>query len=131
MRSFKCLVMLLALGCLGCGSATYGDLGRVSGKVTLDGQPLPNAQVCFQPSQGRPSFGMTDSNGNYELVYTATSQGAAIGTHSVHLTTATDADGNPKPELVPANYRGEKSELRHEVSAGDNKIDLELTSASS
>ncbi|MEZ6152715.1 MAG: hypothetical protein R3C09_21665 [Pirellulaceae bacterium] len=39
---------------------------RVSGTVTLDGEPLEKPSSNFPPN-GRPSMGKTDSNGYYRL----------------------------------------------------------------
>ena len=43
---------------------------NVSGTVTLDGEPLPDATVNFSPKvqgQGHPGFAITDANGQYKL----------------------------------------------------------------
>ena len=40
-------IMMLALVCLGCGDGS--SLVSVTGKVTLDGEPLPGADVSFRP----------------------------------------------------------------------------------
>jgi hypothetical protein len=112
----------------GCGGPD--NIGRVSGRVTLDGQPLPDALVQFSPvNPGVPSNGTTDRDGKYELYYTREHKGAEIGEHLVKVSTYRpgDPDANPpvpeSPEKVPAKYAaGEK----HEVKAGRNTIDIEL-----
>ncbi len=60
-------LMLMLVGCGKSGST----LAEVSGRVTLDGQPLVGAQLDFQPEHeaGSPSFGLTDADGRYELSY--------------------------------------------------------------
>ena len=59
------LLVLLAVAAVmtaGCGKS---DLGAVTGRVTMDGKPLPNAFVEFIPTggQGSVSYGKTDDNG--------------------------------------------------------------------
>jgi hypothetical protein len=118
---------ILLLGCSG------GDIGKVKGQVTLDGQPLPGALVVFQPEDGsRPSTGRTDDAGKYELLYSREVKGAKVGKHKVSITTGSESDGEKgKPEVVvekvPAKYNV-KSELVREVKPGTNEIDFALDS---
>lgn len=112
----------------GCGSADGPELANVSGVVTLDGQPLENAQVTFQPEHGRPSSGMTNREGKYQIQYTSDRPGAMIGSHKVLITTAIDLpDDTRAPERVPAKYNT-NSELVREVQSGTNTFDFELSS---
>ena len=120
----------LALGIValtGCGDA---NLGRVSGAVTLDGQPLPKATIEFQPQAGSPSYGITDERGRYELMYLPDKPGAELGRHVVRVTTydwVTNPDGSKTeiPERVPPSYNVD-STLAFEVERGSQTIDLEL-----
>ena len=116
------------LVCLGCGAS---DVGYVEGTVTMDGSPLPDAMVTFQPESGRPSYGRTDANGRYELVYTRNEKGAVPGKHTVSISTLQggdpDAGGELVPEKVPAKYNT-RTELTREVQAGSNEFDFELSS---
>jgi hypothetical protein len=121
----------LITGCLlsfiltsGCSRGTRPDLGAVHGKVTLDGKPLKGAGIGFRPESGaRESMGATDEEGNYTLNYIRDIQGAAVGLHTVRISTANPRSG--KPELVPQQYNT-ASTLRKEVIAGDNVIDFDL-----
>lgn len=125
-----CLVLLPLAGCGGGGP----ELGEVTGTVTLDGRPLANAKVEFQPGPGgSPSEGTTDENGRYELVYGVGKLGAMVGGHEVRITTyrmeAADDEGlKPAieyPEVLPPQYH-EESELRAEVKPGSQAIDWPL-----
>ena len=62
-----CASLVIALSLTGCGS-DGPERGVVTGKVTLNGDPLPNADVEFQPEEGSPSYGMTDEKGRYDLM---------------------------------------------------------------
>jgi hypothetical protein len=115
----------------GC-NGNDANLGRVSGTVTLDGQPLANALLIFSPTHaGAPSAGKTDSSGHYSLIYTADKTGAEIGEHHVWISTRQDADEDSDPprtavpEQVPAKYRTGK-ELKVEIQRGHNEIDFPL-----
>ncbi|OHB84949.1 MAG: hypothetical protein A2V98_12185 [Planctomycetes bacterium RBG_16_64_12] len=124
-----CASLILALFVAGCGG-DGPERGAVSGKVTLDGEPLEGADVEFQPEAGSPSYGTTDRKGKYDLMYTRDKRGAMIGVHTVRITTSTtgtDGQGNQTavPQRVPPKYNSQ-SELKTEVKPGRNKVDFEL-----
>lgn len=127
--------VLLALGALavaGCGGGP--KLGKVYGTVTLDGQPLPNAKVTFQPTfeGGSPSDAVTNENGEYVLKFLEGKEGALVGEHQVRISTyrqlsSTDPGGPGEvPERVPAKYNTE-TELTKEVTKGSQEISFALT----
>lgn len=79
---------------LGCGQGDYPEMARVSGVVTYKGKPVPNMMVNFMPDAGRPSWGKTDAEGHYEMVYDEDYKGAKVGPHKVYFTPpATTVDG--------------------------------------
>lgn len=122
-----CIVVLVAIGGFGCRPG-YQNVSPVTGRVTLDGIPLSEAQVMFLPTSGRPSKGETNADGVYELAYTYKQKGAEHGMHTVRVTTAyTRQDGTVGPERVPKMYN-EQSQLQHEVRRSRNTIDLPLVS---
>jgi hypothetical protein len=126
---YRTLITSCLLGFMlasGCGRDTRPELGTVHGQVTLDGKPLKGAGIGFRPESGtRESMGATDDEGNYTLNYIRDIQGAAVGLHTVRISTANPRSG--KPELVPKQYNT-ASTLRKEVIAGDNVIDFDLKS---
>ena len=124
--------MLLLLLAVGCGQSEF-NLVPVSGVVTLDGEPLPEARVAFEPlhtSGGDPlaigpgSYGETDATGRYALVSIDDDPGAVVGTHRVRISTYL-AEFDPSrtkqnvlsAEKTPAHYRGQ-SALQFQVPAG-------------
>ena len=119
-------------GCSGDGP----DLVEVQGTVKLDGKPLPEAKITFQPEGGAGTYSgdLTDENGRYRLHYSRTRRGAMIATHRVEITTAIGAFNSAgeymnKPELVPPQYNT-RSELRSEVTPkpNPNRFDFNLES---
>ncbi|MEX2170338.1 MAG: carboxypeptidase-like regulatory domain-containing protein [Pirellulales bacterium] len=106
----------------------------VTGRVMLDGQPVPMAEVQFQPEDnGSPSYAVADNDGRYELGYKRGVKGAMVGWHTIRIESATIVEGpngkiTNRPQIVPPRYN-DSSELRREVrSDEDNVFDFELTS---
>jgi hypothetical protein len=119
------LLLLLVVGCGGAG----GDpkLNPVQGKVTLDGQPLPNAIVSFIPAKGPPSGAITDADGKYEMRFKSGAVGAVVGTHSVTISTDMDGNAAPGAEKVPPRYNKDTT-LSAVVKEGKNEHNFDLQS---
>jgi hypothetical protein len=122
-------LLFASLALIGCGN-DGPPLGRVSGTVKLNGEPLGEASIEFQPDEGSPSYGLTDEDGEYELLYTTDRKGAMLGKHTVRISTykaLPSEDGSRKevPELVPAEYNAESTLVR-EVESGGQTMDFDL-----
>ena len=121
------LVAAVLIAATGCGGGSEVDLGEVTGTVTLDGKPLPNAYVQFIPQGGgRPAGGTTDEAGNYKLIYSASAAGALVGPAKVSITTG-DPEDPKRPEKLGPGYNS-KTTLTAEVTPGDNVHNFDLTS---
>lgn len=110
-------------------------MGTVKGTVKLNGTPAPNLEVVFQPKgKGGQSFGKTDAQGQYELMYKGATKGAVIGAHKVRIDRIAPEGVGPAggekaivlPPSLPAIYNRE-STLDKDVKEGDQTIDFELT----
>jgi len=85
------LVVLCFPWAAGCGGSDF-HIVPVSGAVTLDGKPVADILVTFQPKGGTAegstpgpgSFGITDESGRFELDM-AEGSGAVPGEHTVTL----------------------------------------------
>jgi hypothetical protein len=124
------LVVVLAMGC------TSRKYVPVSGRVTMNGKPLANATVSFQPiaregaveAAGAGSTGKTDANGEFTLKNIAGQDGALVGEHRVliSLLTVKEEDGDrrrggpPQMDVVPAQYNRD-SKLTFTVPPGGTK----------
>ncbi len=123
------LTLLLASGCGG-----PSNVGKVSGRVTLDGQPLSQARIEFTPNgSGAPSMGLTDENGAYELKYTRSVEGALLGAHTVRITTYVPANPESDPPVAGTSERlptkcNANTQLTGMVESGANEIDFTLDS---
>lgn len=123
--SLSILSILVLSGCGSSSGETLPELGLVTGKITLDGQPLPEAMVTFQPSSGGAmSSGATDESGIYEIFFNTETPGAVIGTHKISIS---KPDGEAGPDLVPMKYNFQTT-LTADVAAGENVHDFKLTS---
>ena len=141
MRARLALGLALVL-VLGCGKKGFVP---VSGKVTLNGQPLAGATVAFQPvaeggvEAGPGSAGKTDANGEYTLKASTGQDGAWVGKHRVQITLVAPNVGEDDArhahsrrgallaEKVPARYNKNSTEVV-EVPPGGLKKDFALTS---
>jgi len=135
------LTLLLAVG---CESGT--KYAPVSGRVTLNGQPLANATVSFQPiaegsvnAPGPGSTGRTNANGEFTLKAADGRPGAWVGKHRVQISMVTEqvADnsdaraprgGWPQADKVPARYNRDSKEEFTVPAGGTDKADFALTS---
>jgi len=116
------LLVLLAAG--GCGGGP--KYVPVSGVVTMDGVPYPNAIVSFQPiggkgnqDPGEGSMGVTDASGRFVLLYgkAGKDKGAVVGTHRVRISTkpgkgsVDDPNGSPDGVVLP---KGAKPDMDYD-----------------
>ena len=104
----------------GCGGGP--SLGQVSGTITMDGEPMADIQVTFEPKQveggtaivGPFSTGLTDSSGKYTLKTRNGDDGAVVGEHTVSVSYA----GSDPQELLDEA----KDNLRQaQVGEGDKE----------
>lgn len=132
-RKVSCLLIsLLLTGCGGSAAPTPpipAELIPVSGNVTLDGKPLPDALVLFLPPAStdpwREARGVTDAQGHYELIYYGEHKGTVPGEHEVRITARDPAD--IEKQIVPETYNT-RSTLNKTVTPETTTIDFALTS---
>jgi hypothetical protein len=94
-----------ALVSMGCG----GGSETVSGKVTLDGAPLPAAYLTLVPKDRKvkgPFIAKTDEQGQFAFgSIEEPGSGAPAGAYTLSITTAhseaADEDTPPPPQRVP------------------------------
>jgi len=109
----------------GCGK-TGPDTAPVSGRITLDGNPIENTDVTFESTGSRmQSSGHTDKDGHYELIYKRGVVGGMIGENTVRI--STNSEVVKGANKFHENYNV-KSGLKREVKSGNNTIDFDLKS---
>lgn len=136
MRSLVSLLAILGVAaCNGCGRPAHElETAGVSGKVTLDGKPLPQGIVYVLPSKGRMAKALIESDGSFVLSTYGKGDGAQVGTHPATVTALPMDEGDAQSRKlrvpVPHHYgRAGTSGLTVEVKAGeDNVVEWALTS---
>lgn len=133
------LAILTAPSFSGCGGKEGPSFGQVTGKVTLDGQPVQAGIVMFIPdlasgTTGPASQAQISSEGQYELAGPGGRKGALVGTHLVTVAgpeVSSDSSGQPGLSIkLPERYKYEQSSgIKKEVLEGENTIDIELSSS--
>jgi hypothetical protein len=137
------LGLALAFGVLGSGCGSGGPtMGRVSGTVKVDGQPLTRGTVTFiaTDSKNPNATGALDSSGRYSLQTTEPGDGAVVGSYKVAISDGdskamnTALPGMPPPVQKSAISKiyldGNTSGLTATVESGSNTKDFELKGAS-
>ena len=131
--TLACLSSVTVL--VGCGGDA--NLGDVTGVVTLDGKPLPDAFVTFTPqeagpdSNGTATFGRTAADGSYRMYFTDDKMGSTLGPNSVSIETwDVSSDGPGTKEIVPNVYNS-KTTLVADVKSGKNSFNFDLKSDAS
>ncbi len=124
-----CAAVCFALPLFGCGlggPTTY----EVTGTVTLDGEPIADAQIVFRAVDGSEgSWAGKVTDGEYAVQSTPGKKRVEItATREIHVKVASDSgEGELNYEMyVPEKYN-RQSELTREVTAdGDNHFDFAL-----
>ncbi|HZY91084.1 MAG TPA: hypothetical protein VFE78_40045 [Gemmataceae bacterium] len=148
--AWGCLGALSLLSVTGC-LKVRPPVTEVEGRVMLNGQPLPNAQVVFMPELERygaemNSVGETDGEGRFRLTCAYQQQpGACVGTHRVLVTDPPARDEfrsqsqqaqeaymkylrSLKNRPIPAAYGNVgKTPLRVEVKADQKSYEISLS----
>lgn len=129
---------LAAVLATGCGDRPdLPPMAKVSGTVTLDGQPLSYGMVQFVPdssqgTEGPPGVGRIDKKGCFTIT-TAGVKGAVVGHHRIRVKSEEPFNEEALSRgqtLLPEHYNDHKtSELTTEVKADEkNEVDLKLNS---
>ncbi len=132
---YLCLGVLL-IAAAGCGNG----LAKVSGNITLDGDPLGSSEmvrtkVLFFPAgggTGAPAIGLLDEDGDYQL-YTGSNRGIQPGNYLVTISATEiippkEEGGLPSGRrLTPSKYANPKtSGFTALVESGSNSFDFNL-----
>lgn len=136
-RSVGAVAALGLFLAIGCG----GNVAKVTGTVSVDGQPLLGSDTVrvtvmfFPESSGALAAAKIDERGTYVLS-TGSQEGLVPGNYSVTISakeiTATATSGSPSArDLVAPDYGNPKtSGLKAEVKPGSNTFDFDLKSDS-
>lgn len=135
------LAVVIAAAAVGCGGGSGPPSGRlpVSGEVTLDGQPLDQGAIQFEPTDktSKLNAGGVIANGKYKI---GTEQGLPPGKYKVSITSVAkdtrsaqdimDKPGEPPAERIAAKFNTESAEVVEVVGGGKkNEFNFKTESA--
>jgi hypothetical protein len=134
------VVAFAVLACVvaspGCGESGP-TMGRVGGKVTYKGQPVPKGTIAFQATSpgGRNATGTIAEDGTYTLQTENPGDGAIVGDYKVAVVARDDVildyipkKAPPPKRLTPEKYENpDTSGLTAKVEPGSNTKDFDLT----
>jgi hypothetical protein len=131
---------------VGCNQEPY-RVAPVSGHVTLDGKPVAQVAVMFQPvapegnvNPGPGSFGITDEEGRYSLKLVGKeTPGGVVGKHKVRFDPYSDEPSDPTSDRpfrpkkampkIPAKYNHVEALFEFDVPPkGTAAADFQLSS---
>jgi hypothetical protein len=139
-----CFMGLLTV--VGCGKP---PMMSVNGSVKLDGKPIPNCKVgffpdsdTFNPDRHGFGFGITDTEGRFEIQHPQGEKGIWAGKYKVTFVAWVTKSGKPVPaDSKPSEVEGGVKNLfpefyeepsrtteRAVVKSGVNTFDFNITS---
>ena len=126
MRLFMILLVATAAGC----GPSRPALLPAEGVVTLDGKPLAEASVIFQPTAGgRPAAGVTDADGRFKVGTFSPRDGAMPGTHIVTIARSEGTSPSDTRWISPKVYSlADQSGLSATVATESTKFTFALSS---
>lgn len=140
-RAWALLAITVAIGCNRAPVPTETKEVPITGKITLDGNPLADAQVQFTNTGNFATFsGATDSAGTYKLWSPAGGEQTCEGQCMVTISKfVLPAGVTPEPDVSPMMQGGEQvlprkywdldsAELTADVPKEGGTFDFPLTS---
>ena len=123
------LWVILWTGCgYGQSQPDYASLGlvQISGTVTLDSSPLPDAAVYFHDRANRRySYGVTDADGRYTLMLDSRVSGVMPGPKEIEITTLKNPAASPvdRPGVVGSEADDDSDQGEEEVPAAKGRVE--------
>lgn len=106
----------------GCGGPKYPQTAKVTGHVTLDGNPLKTGQIRFYSNKGRLAYGNIIA-GCYSLRTFHEGDGAVPGNHTVTITAVETVRKEPRNFKPPPNMTPEQiKDMREEETVVITKL---------
>ena len=131
----------VVVGCDRKPEPNYGVLGlvEIAGQVLLDGLPLPEVEIRFVAEDSTYSFGVTDAQGRYQMMFDSRKSGVIPGEKKVVVLSKAASDEEEGANegsgggtaaanrSIPKVY-GSKSPIKITVSKTDTNVIFDLRS---
>jgi hypothetical protein len=108
------------------GCASRWEMGQVAGRITYQGQPLPEGTVMFVPETGLASAGGIRPDGTYRLFTRSPWDGTVVGKHKVCVAPPFEASSPNYPKFSGKYQSQETSGWEVEVKSGENTFDFDI-----
>ena len=105
--SINLLFLFAVLLIVGCGDGRPERV-PVSGKVTIDGQPLTTGSVMFISETSRPAVGEIQQDGTFSLFTYEANDGCIPGSYRVSIS-ANESTETSQKNLIPKKYFDHKT----------------------
>ena len=122
---------LIGLGLLVCLSGCGGTgipTASVTGKITINGEPVQGIEVTFVPAAKiRPSVGLTDAQGRYKAQFVSRQSGVALGPGVAKFSIY--RGGNYMHNYLPVAFNDDaekKPELNLDITEGGIVFDYDI-----
>lgn len=127
---FVCFI--LAIVATGCSRGPV--MAKISGEVTVDGQPLKDGRILFTPEDGQgQTGGSTITDGKFQVEVPPAKMKVQINASQV-IGKQAAYEGVPNSpmmdivkEIIPKRYN-DQTELREEIKPGAQSVKYELRS---
>lgn len=133
------LVGIVGLGgCQVTSEPDYSELGlvEISGQLLLEGEPLSNAEIRLEDPTGSYSFGRTNEQGKYKMMFDSYKSGVMPGEKRVVIVSFNGDEGSLGSEDEPTptaasnskipNAYGTKSKIKVNVEKSNSKLVFDL-----
>lgn len=121
-----CLALTIAVFSLGCESRP--EYVPVSGKVTIDGEPLTNGIVRFYPTEGRMAGGSLGPNGEFVLSTYKSGDGAKPGVYRVSVIASERVSETKVRWHAPKKYsRPSSSGISEQIEGPRDDIAIDIS----
>ncbi|MDR3182155.1 MAG: carboxypeptidase-like regulatory domain-containing protein [Planctomycetaceae bacterium] len=107
-------LLVVTLAASGCGQRGLKGLVKVSGTITLNGQPFEGASILFLPQtpDTRSASALSDAGGNFQITTLQSNDGVQPGDYLISVSKVRLEGGTPYEELLALGRAGRENEIK-------------------